>query len=113
MVAKLTDDFMILGPSMGSGGKVLTAVHALYFLPDNFKMVLTGSEKADQSFLDEISLLVHRDEIGHRIQFDNNVNATNAVVLPNIGMSRTRNSVAGDSPEALASAILHLARSRA
>jgi len=112
MVAKLTDDFMILGPSMGSGGKVLNAVHALYFLPDNFKMILTGSENADQSFLDEISLLVRRDEIGHRIQFDGNVDETHAIILPNTGMSRTRNSVAGDSPEALASAILQLARSR-
>jgi hypothetical protein len=113
MAAKLTDDFMILGPSMSSGGKVLNAVHALYFLPENFKIILTGSENADRSFLDEISSLAKRDKVEHRVRFDSYVDEAHAVVLPNTGMSRTRNSVAGNSPEALASAILQLARSRA
>lgn len=111
MAAKRINDFIILGPSMGSGGKVLDAVHALYFLPENFKMVLTSSAAADQSFLDELDMLIARNELEERIRFDIDAEA-HAIVLPNTGMSRTPNSVAGDSPEALASAILHLARSR-
>lgn len=105
-------DFMILGPSMGSGGKVLDAIHALYFLPDNFKIMLAGSEQANQSFLHEIESLVERDELEGRVRFNGSVEGAHAIVLPNSGMSRIRNSVVGNSPEALASAILQIARSR-
>ena len=111
MATHQTNDFIILGPSMGSGGKVLDAVHALYFLPDNFKLILTGRHTVDQSFLDELEALIDRNDLGKRVQFDSDVEV-NAIVLPNPGMSRTRNSITGNSPEALASAILHLARSR-
>lgn len=107
------NDFMILGPAMASGAKVLNAVHALYFLPENFKLILTGSHKADQSFFRQITSLVERDELGGRVQFADASNQTDAIILPNIGMSRSRNAVSGDSPEALASAILNVARAGA
>lgn len=104
-------DFMILGPTMASGKKVLSAIHALYFLPDNFKLALTGSQKADQSFFQEIIDLVERDELSSRVRFfDADPERTNAVILPNAGKSRAVNAVTGDSPEALASAILQVAR---
>jgi hypothetical protein len=104
------NDFMILGPAMGSGSKVLAAVHALYFLPENFKLVLTGSHKADKSFFEQVKSLVEHDDLGSRVAFADAGPKTDAVILPNTGMSRSRNAVSGDSPEALASAILNIAR---
>jgi len=97
---------------MSSGGKVIDAIHALYFLPENFKLILAGSETADQSFFAEIQELVERNDLGHRVVFDGGADDAHAVVLPNTGMSRVSNSVAGDSPEALASALLNVYRAR-
>ena len=97
---------------MASGSKVLHAVHALYYLPDNFKLILTGSENADQSFFTKVIDLVKHDGLGGRVHFDTDSSETQAVILPNAGMSRSSNSVVGDSPEALASAILDVARTR-
>ncbi len=111
MAVAQINDFMILGPTMASGKKVLSAIHALYFLPENFKLVLTGSKSADQSFFEEIMSLVERDEVGHRVSFDAPAGSTQAVILPSLGKSRAVNAVTGDSPEALASAILDVARS--
>lgn len=104
------NDFMILGPAMGSGNKVLNAVHALYFLPDNFKLLLTGSKQADQSFYKEVVSLVERDGLGGRVTFGDDTGSTRAIILPNLGKSRAANAISGDSPEALASAILNVAR---
>jgi hypothetical protein len=107
-----TNDFIILGPTMAPGNKVLEAIHALYYLPENFKLILTGSKNADRSFYKEALSLVERDELGSRVQFTDDSDSTDVVILPNSGMTRNRNSVAGDSPEALASAILDIARAR-
>jgi hypothetical protein len=104
---------MILGPAMTSGAKVLQAIHALYYLPENFKLILTGSQNADQSLYKQAVSLVERDELGARVQFADSPEETDAVILPNSGMSRNRNSIAGESSEALASAILEMARAHA
>ncbi len=105
------NDFMILGPTMASGKKVLSAIHALYFLPDNFKLALTGSQKADRSFFKEIIDLVERDELSGRVRFfETDPELAHAVILPNTGKSRAVNAVTGDTPEALASAILDVSR---
>ena len=103
-------DFMILGPAMASGTKVLQAVHSLYFLPENFKLILTGSEKADQSFFNEVKTLIEHDCLEHRVSFAEDYGDSSAVILPNAGMSRSPRAVSGDSSEALASAILNLFR---
>lgn len=103
-------DFVILGPVISAGQKVLETIHALYFLPENFTLVLAGGASADRSLSGQIHTLVERDEIEHRVRFaESNPNA-DVIVLPNTGNTRARNSVAGDSPEALASAILHASR---
>lgn len=104
------NDFMILGPAITSGATVLSAIHALYFLPENFKLVFTGGVKADQSFYKEVVSLVKRDELDSRVEFTEGQVNTDAIILPNTGMSRAPNAVSGDSPEALASAILNVAR---
>lgn len=111
VTAQNTNDFMILGPTMASGSKVLAAVHSLYYLPDNFKLILTGSQNADRSFFKEVISLVERDELSSRVRFfESDPDNTNAVILPSAGKSRSHNAVSGDSPEALASAILDLSR---
>ena len=112
MAAKLTNDFMILGPAMASGSKVLDAIHALYYLPENFKLILTGSENADQSFFRQAVSLVERDELGDRVQFGQQIDSPQAVIAPEVGVMAD-NTVSGDSAEALASAILNVARANA
>jgi hypothetical protein len=113
MATQATSDFIILGPAMASGDKVLHAVHALYFLPENFKLILTGSKNADQSFFDKVQWLIRHNELGHRVVFADGPQDAHAIILPNTGMARMSGSVAGDSPEALASALLDVFRSRA
>ena len=103
-------DIMIMGPAMSSGGKVLDAIHALYFLPENFKLILTGSETADQSFFSQIEDIIDRFEMRHRVVFDSSAEEAHVIILPNTGKSRAANAIAGDSPEALASAILSIVR---
>jgi hypothetical protein len=106
-----TNDFMILGPTMASGSKVLAAVHALYYLPDNFTLALTGSQHADRSFFKELLALVDRDGLDRRVRFfEVDPDNPQAVILPSTGKSRAAHTVTGDSPEALASAILNVAR---
>lgn len=95
---------------MASGAKVLAAVHSLYYLPENFKLILTGSKDADQSFYKQVISLVRHDGLEDRVSFNDVADSAKAVILPNAGMSRSNKAVTGDSPEALASAILNLAR---
>src|SRR6266545_3114363 len=101
-----TDDFVILGPTLNRDNKVLEAIHALYFLPDNFKMVFTGSAPADQSFLDEVASLVERNELGDRVSFIGEAKGSNTIVISDKKQAGGSHAVFGDSPEALASAIL-------
>ena len=111
MAGAQINDFMILGPAMASGKKVLAAIHALYYLPENFKLILAGGQNADQSFFKQIIDLVERDELDSRVRFfETDPENTQAVILPSAGKSRAANTVTGDSPEALASAILNVAR---
>ena len=112
VIARQPNQFIILGPEMASGKNVLEAIHSLYFLPENFKLILTGRQNADQSFFKKVKALVDHDDLGHRVEFVEETPETDIVILPNTGKSRTRNSVAGDSAEALASAILEFARAR-
>lgn len=105
-------DFVILGPAMSSGRNVIDAIYALYFLPEHFKLILAGSETAGQSFFVEVRELVARNGLEHRVIFGDSDDTVQAVILPNTGMSRAANSVAGDSPEALASALFNVYRTR-
>lgn len=111
MATQAISDFIILGPAMASGDKVLHAVHALYFLPENFKLVLAGSKSADQSFFTRVQELIDHVGLAHRVVLSDEVDDVHAIILPNTGMSRMPKSIAGNSPEALASAILNVARS--
>lgn len=105
-----SSDFVILGPTMGPSRQVLEAIHCLYYLPENFKLVFTGPTPLDRSFYNQIVELIERDGLAHRVQFAGQVSEPDAVILPHTKYSRAGNSVAGDSAEALASAILEISR---
>jgi hypothetical protein len=107
-----TRDFVIQGPILARGNKVLEAIHALYYLPENFKLVFTGSPKVDQSFYNEVVSLVERDQLNDRVDLKGSADHSNAVIVPSTPETASKNTVSGDSPEALASAILDVARSR-
>jgi len=101
-----SNDFVILGPTLAPGNKVFEAIHALYFLPENYKLVFTGATPIDNVFYSEVIKLVERDGLVDRVSFTPDASNSDAV----IGVSDAQNTVTGDSPEALASAILNVAR---
>jgi hypothetical protein len=105
-------DFVILGPTLARGNKVLEAIHALYYLPENYKLVFAGTGSADQSLFKEVMALIKHDGLDDRVEFAGDPEQSDAIILPNFGLTKARNSVTGDSPEALASAILDVARAR-
>lgn len=103
-------DFIILGPTMNPGNRVLEAIHALYYLPKRFKLIFTGPAPLDRSFYNQMIDLIERDDLSDRVHFAAEISEPNAIILPHAKYSRAKNSIAGDSAEALASAILNLAR---
>jgi hypothetical protein len=107
-----TSDFVIQGPVLARGNKVLEAIHALYYLPENFKLVFAGNKQVDQSFYKEVVSLVERDQLNDRVDFSDSAEPSSAVIVSENKRLATKNTVSGDSPEALASAILNVARRR-
>jgi len=100
--AQAVKEFFILGPTLAKGNRVLEAIHSLYYLPDNYKLVFTGTAPVDPAFYGQVVELVERDNLGNRVRFTNDVRDSDIVI--------GKDSVSGDSPEALASAILNAAR---
>lgn len=106
-------DFLILGPTLATrnGNRVLEAIHSLYFLPENYKMVFTGAEPVDQSFYSKVVSLVERDALADRVHFTTNAQESDVAILATgKNKPKAKYSVTGDSAEALASAILNIAR---
>lgn len=108
-----TRDFVILGPTLAKSSKnrVLEAIHSLYYLPENFKMVFTGWAAVDKDIYEAVVALVERDALAERVHFASGVGTSHAIVLPNRAVTEEpEKAVSGESAEALASAILDLAR---
>jgi hypothetical protein len=103
-----TKDFVIMGPAIASGKRALNAVHALYYLPASYKLVLPQSGADDQASYDEIQSLIHRDELDGRVAFGQTGTLPTLTVADND--DTMPGQVFGDSPEALASAILNATR---
>lgn len=93
-----TKDFIIKAPAIAADNKALQAVHALYFLPENYKLVFEDAVGADQTIYQQVMSLIQRDSLGQRVQFASGADVSGAV------------SISGDSPEAMASAALHATR---
>jgi len=107
-----TSDFFILGPALVRGNRVLEAVQALYYLPENFKLIFNENQPVDKQMYLEVLSLAHRNELAQRVQFSNQDRQpqSEAVIASSRSVDRTANVVSGETPEALASAILHVAR---
>lgn len=108
-------DFVILGPALAKSTKnrILEAVHSLYYLPENFKLVFTGWTAVDKDLYDAVVALVERDALAERVHFASGVGVSHAIIMPNRAVvEEPAKAVGGESAEALASAILHLARKR-
>ena len=108
-----TNDFFILGPALVRGNRVLEAVQALYYLPDNFKLIFNENQPVDKQMYLEVLSLAHRNELAERVQFSHQAQQPESEAV--IASSRPAASamapvVSGDTPEALASAILNVAR---
>jgi phosphoserine aminotransferase len=104
-------DFLIQGPALARGNRVLEAVHSLYFLPENYKMIFTVASAHDQVLQDEVMSLLARNALVHRVHFNSQGHVSDAVIVSTTAGKAIHNSVSGDSPEALASAILKISRS--
>ena len=107
--ALTTKDFIIIGPALVRGNRVLEAVQALYYLPDNFKLIFTDNLPMDMQIVNEVLSLAHRNELAQRVHF-NSQPKPGAVIASHASTTLGDNVVSGETPEALASAILKLAR---
>ncbi len=97
-------DVWITGSPLLVNGEILDALHALYYLPENYKLILPGSHTADEGFMAKFHVLIARDNLHNRVQFTDDA--------PGAAIEFSETSVKGSSPEALASAILDLAHNR-
>jgi hypothetical protein len=105
-------DFFILGPAMVRGNRVLEAVHALYYLPENYKLIFSDAQPMDQELVMEVKDLAQRNELGQRVHFNSDAKPSSAIIASKGLAMPTNNVVSGDTPEALASAILAISRAR-
>ena len=110
MASVLSSDFYILGPAMVRGNRVLEAVHALYFLPDNYKLIFTDSDPMDKQLYHEVVSLAERNELAQRVHFNSKAKPSSAIIASKKLSHPTNNIVSGETPEELASAILNLSR---
>jgi hypothetical protein len=110
-----TRDFVILGPSLAKSSKhrILEAIHSLYYLPENFKMVFTDWTAVDRDLYEAAANLITRDALAERVHFASGVGVAHAIVLPNRAVTQEpEKAVSGESAEALASAIFDLIRAK-
>ncbi|HJQ08241.1 MAG TPA: hypothetical protein VJ836_02025 [Candidatus Saccharimonadales bacterium] len=103
-------DFFILGPRVARGNGVLEAIHALYYLPENYQLVFASGNTADQAFYNEVVTLVEQNALGARVHFAQGQKSPHVIIAPRQMKAQDKRMVSGDSPEALASAILRAAR---
>jgi hypothetical protein len=106
-----TKDFFIQGPTIARGSNVAQAIGALYYLPKRYKLVLSTTA-GDSTFYEEINRLVKRMALSARVRFSE-VDDPDAIIVSEATPTDLRDQrllIGGDSPEALASAILRVGR---
>src|SRR2546423_8654513 len=105
-------DVVILGPVGASRDELFNAVHALYYLPLRYTLVLPAGQADDA----EIMSLIERDALMGRVHFDDSASDTAPETTGAVFIGKTEDAVSGrisgDSAEALASAILRVMRER-
>ena len=112
----LGNDFVIWGPSgwgPSSAGElpILNAVHALYYLPSYYKLMLPAALPRHKAVYEKVLSLIRRDHLTGRVQFtDKQVAARRQAIIVADERDKRPGSIFGSSPEALASAILRAYR---
>ncbi|HSW98297.1 MAG TPA: hypothetical protein VLF71_00500 [Candidatus Saccharimonadales bacterium] len=105
------NDFVIWGPSVTNELPILNAVHALYYLPGRYKLVLPAALPGHKEVYSKVLSLIRRDHLAGRVQFtDKLVAAQRQAIIVADEHDKRPGSIFGDSPEALASAILRAYR---
>lgn len=96
-------DFLIYFSPANSGAKLLEAIHALYYLPQNFKLVLTSEADVQN---DEVKSWAMQN-IMNRIRFGTKEGMSDNEETSSFCYAEAIDS---DNPEAFASAVLRIAR---
>jgi hypothetical protein len=107
-----SNDFVIWGPSVISGDAVLNAVHALYYLPEQYKLVLPPALPEQKEQYQQVCDFIERDNLTGRVHFTDKLVAARrqAIIVTDPEDRRPGSIYGGSSPEALASAILNAYR---
>jgi hypothetical protein len=85
-------DYFIVGPSLKPDNGVMEAIFSLYYLPQNYKLILPATLADNETFYDEVVSLVKANALEERVYFSKDTGSMK-------------------SPEAFASAVLNTARS--
>jgi len=108
----VSSDFIIWGPSVSSGTLAVNAVHALYYLPDQFTLVMPEVRASEQAAYLKILALIRRDGLKGRVIFTNAViSAPRQAIIAQTPDDIRAGYIFGHTPEAIASAILRRANS--
>ena len=84
-------DYFILGPALLPDNGVPEAIYALYYLPENYKLILPTTASDDKEFYDQVVSLVKMNSLQKRVHF-------------------SKDAGLAHSPEAFASSVLTAAR---
>lgn len=85
-------DYFIVGPALKPGNGVVEAIYALFYLPQNYKLILPAAFKNSDRFFNDIVALVKKHDLEQRVYFSHETQDMK-------------------SPEGFASAVLNTARS--
>ena len=85
-------DYFIVGPALKPGNGVVEAIYSLFYLPQNYKLILPTAIKNSDRFFDDIVALVKKNDLEQRVYFSKQTAST-------------------ESPEGFASAVLNTTRS--
>jgi hypothetical protein len=109
-----SNDFIIWGPAVSVGAAALNAVHALYYLPSRFKLMLPAARPEDKDSYQQVESLISRDGLEDRVTFTaKQVDAAWQAVIVADADDHCPGHIFARSPEALASAILDVSRAAA
>ncbi|HSX00396.1 MAG TPA: hypothetical protein VLH38_05155 [Patescibacteria group bacterium] len=108
---RISNDFVIWGPSVTSGIAVQNAIHALYYLPPQYTLILPKPTATEKAAYDQVLSILAHDHLSKRVQFsDKQVEAVYHAVVVSCKEDARPGYIFGSTPEALASAILDAAR---
>lgn len=98
---------LIMGPAMIPGNGVLEAVYAMYYLPMSYKLVFPTATPEDKLFREKVATLAQENELYGRVRFGNEeATPSDFTIILSDAIAKAE----GESPEAVASAILKSAR---